>query len=111
VEQFAKRYASNPRVIGMDLRNEIRKAHGVTATWGDNNPISDWRIAAKKSADIALEYAPHWLIFVGGLNYQLDLSRIKEYPIQLKVPNKLVYTGHFYGFSWPIPTWRAVDYN
>jgi hypothetical protein len=61
----------------MDLRNEIRKAHGITATWGDNNPITDWRRAAKISAEIALRSAKHWLIFIGGINYQLDLSRVK----------------------------------
>jgi aryl-phospho-beta-D-glucosidase BglC (GH1 family) len=29
----------------------------------------------------------------------------------LSIPNKLVYTGHFYGFSWPIPTWKTYSYE
>lgn len=58
-----------------------------------------------------LKESPHWLILVSGLNYQLDLVSIHDFPIELSVPNKLVYTGHFYGFSWPIPTWSAYSYE
>lgn len=56
---------------------------------------------AQKIGNKILEIAPHWLIIVGGLNYQLDLTRAKNHPIVLNVPNKLVYTGHLYGFSLP----------
>jgi len=31
----------------MDLRNEIRKAHNIDPTWGDNNPKTDWKRAAE----------------------------------------------------------------
>lgn len=109
-EDFAKRYADNERVVGIDLRNELRKAHGTNPTWGDGNPRTDWKRAAKISGELALKHAPHWLIFVAGLNYQLDLSFIKESPIEYSVPNKLCYTGHFYGFSWPIPSWTVYTY-
>ena len=37
-----------------------------------------------------------------------------QYPIKLKVPNKLVYSGHLYGFSWPawvVVRWRVSDYQ
>jgi endoglucanase len=108
---FAQKFRDNPRVIGMDMRNEIRKANGLEPTWGDGNPLTDWRRAASISAEIALKNAPHWLIFIGGLNYQLDLSGVKENPIYLSVPNKLVYTGHFYGFSWLIPSWNVYPYE
>ena len=30
----------------MDLRNELRKANGLTPTWGDGNPLTDWHRAA-----------------------------------------------------------------
>lgn len=46
---LAKRYADNERVIGIDLRNELRKAHGANPTWGDDNPRTDWKRAAKIS--------------------------------------------------------------
>lgn len=73
---MARRYKDNPRVIGMDLRNELRKAHGMEATWGDNQPLTDWKRAAKITGEKVLKIAPHWLIFVAGLNYQLDLTPI-----------------------------------
>ena len=45
-EEFAKRYKDNTRVIGMDLRNQLRKAHGLTPSWGDGKPLTDWKRAA-----------------------------------------------------------------
>ena len=80
-EAFAKRYKDNPLVIGMDIRNEIRKAHGIEGTWGDQNPLTDWRRAAKKCSDKVLAIAPHWLILVGGLHYQLDLTGVQNAPL------------------------------
>lgn len=29
----------------------------------------------------------------------------------MSVPNKLIYTGHFYGFSWSVPSWNQVSYE
>lgn len=111
VEHFAKRYRDNPLVIGMDMRNQIRKANGLEPSWGDGNPKTDWKRAAEISSEIALKHAPHWLILIGGINYQLDLTGVKDFPIKLSIPNKLVYTGHFYGFSWPIPSWNVYSYD
>ena len=109
-EMFAKRYKDNPRVIGFDLRNELRKAHGVAATWGDGNPKTDWKRAAKIAGEKVLKIAPHWLVFVSGLGYQLDLTPINDSPLEYSVKNRLVYSGHFYGFSWPVPSWKMVSY-
>jgi hypothetical protein len=108
---MAWRYKNNPRVIGMDLRNELRKAHGVDAQWGSNNPRNDWYRAAKLAAEEVLKQAPHWLVFVSGLNYQLDFGDIAKKPLELSVPNKLVYTGHFYSWSWGVPSWSAYSYD
>lgn len=60
----------------MDLRNELRKANDLEASWGDNNILTDWRRAAHICAEKVLKIAPHWLIIVAGLNYQLDLTAI-----------------------------------
>lgn len=43
---LAERYKDNKRVIGMDLRNEIRKANGIKPTWGTGDPKTDWKRAA-----------------------------------------------------------------
>lgn len=95
----------------MDLRNELRKANGLDTTWGDGNPLTDWHRAATICGEKVLKIAPHWLILVSGVNYQLDLTGVQTTTIHYSVPNKLVYTGHFYGFSWPIPSWTLVSYE
>jgi hypothetical protein len=57
-----------------------------------------------------LKIAPHWLIIVGGLHFQLDLTPIQTTPLSYSVPNKLVYSGHFYSFSWP-PSMASFNYE
>jgi hypothetical protein len=51
----------------MDLRNELRKANGRTASWGDGVSLTDWHRAAIICGEKVLKIAPHWLIFVSGL--------------------------------------------
>ena len=51
---LAQRYASNPAVIGADLHNE---PHG-SATWGDGNPATDWRLAAERAGNAILAANP-----------------------------------------------------
>jgi len=82
----------------------------LEATWGDNNPLTDWRRAASICAEKVLKIAPHWLIIVAGLNYQLDLTPIFKHPLKLSVEKKLVYSGHLYSFSWP-PSWANFSYE
>lgn len=93
----------------MDLRNEVRKSHMGSPTWGDGS-ATDWKKAAETIGNDILDIAPHWLIIVGGIDYQLDLTGVHQFPIKLKVPNKLIYSGHFYGFSWgPGVIWNIMS--
>jgi endoglucanase len=87
-------------VVGNDLRNEIRPdfKNKLYATWGDGNIKTDWKLAATNCGNQLLESLPHQLIIVEGLNYANTMSMIKESPIQLSAPNKLVYSFHMY--SW-----------
>lgn len=106
---LTQRYKNNPRVIGMDLRNQIRKSHMGSPTWGDNSK-TDWKKAAQTVGNKILSVAPHWLIIVGGLTYQLDLTGVFQHPVKLNVPNKLIYSGHFYSFSWgPDVIWNIMS--
>ena len=41
---------------------------------------------------------PNLLIFVEGVSYAGDLSGVATLPVQLNVPNQLVYEAHDYGF-------------
>ena len=80
-------------------------------TWGSGNKDTDWQIAAENIGNQIQDIAPHWLIIVGGIDYQLDLTGVLKKPVNLKIQNKLVYSGHFYGFSWVFGVWdlRSED--
>lgn len=96
---MAQTFKDNKKVIGMDLRNEIRRSSTGSPTWGDGSKF-DWKKAAQIAGSRIHKIAPDWLIVIGGLDYQLDLTPILKDPIVLERPNKLVYSGHLYNFSW-----------
>jgi endoglucanase len=48
----------------------------LAPTWGDGEPTTDWKRAAEICGNKVLKIAPQWLIFIGGINYQLDLTGI-----------------------------------
>ena len=45
-------------------------------------------MTAQKIGNKIHEVAPHLLIIVGGLDFQLDLKPVKKHPINLNIPNK-----------------------
>lgn len=98
---LAQHFKDNPTVIGADLHNE---PHGQ-ATWGDGNQATDWRLAAERGGNAILAVNPNWLIIVEGIeNFQGNfywwggnLEGAGKYPVQLSVPNRLVYSAHDYG--------------
>jgi endoglucanase len=98
---LAKRYRNNPYVIGADLHNEPQGQ----ATWGTGNPQDDWRLDAEKAGDAIQAVNPNWLIIVEGVAtvgsdtywWGGNLENAGKYPVQLKVPHKLVYSAHDYG--------------
>jgi endoglucanase len=92
---MAQRYRSNPFVIGADLRNEPR----INATWG-GAASTDWHAAAERGGDAVESVNPNLLIFVEGVNYALDLSGVATLPIELAMPNHLVYETHDYSFDY-----------
>ncbi len=100
---LATRYQNQWNVIGADLKNE---PHGA-ASWGDGNLSTDWRLAAQRAGNAIQQIAPQWLILVEGVERTPDqqiyhwwggnLERAGRYPVQLSVPNKVVYSPHEYG--------------
>ena len=93
-EGMVSRYANNPLVIGVDLRNEPR----ITATWG-GAASTDWHAAAERGGNAVLGVNSKLLIFVEGVNYALDLSGAASAPISLNTAARLVYEAHDYGFD------------
>jgi endoglucanase len=98
---LAKRYRGNPAIVGADLSNE---PHG-SATWGDDNLSTDWRLAAERAGNAILAADPDWLIFVEGIQYVQgdqywwggNLSAAGQAPVRLSNPERLVYSAHDYG--------------
>jgi endoglucanase len=98
---LAQHYKNNPTIVGADLHNEPE----FTATWGDGNSATDWRLAAEQAGNAVLAVNPHWLIIVEGITIYKgnrywwggNLQGAKQYPVQLSVSHQLVYSAHDYG--------------
>jgi endoglucanase len=112
---LAKRYRGNDTVIGFDLQNEPYQA-----TWGTNDPSTDWRLAATHAGDAVLQANPYLLVFVEGIGqydrqpiywYGGELRGVEYDPIYLNLPGRLVYSPHEYGPSvYPQQWFYAPDY-
>jgi aryl-phospho-beta-D-glucosidase BglC (GH1 family) len=95
-ETLATRYGDHPAVIGADLNNE---PHG--ATW------EAWAAAAERAGNAVLEIAPDWLVVVEGVGqyggdpywWGGDLEGVRDRPVVLATPGKLVYSPHDYPAS------------
>ncbi len=98
-EGMAQRYKSDPLVIGADLRNEPR----INATWG-GAASTDWHAAAERGGDAVQSVNPHLLIFVEGVNYAGDLAGAASLPVELNVPDHLVYEAHDYSYWYSSST-------
>lgn len=100
-QMLAERYADSTAVIGADLHNEPH-----AGSWGGGG-ANDWAAAAERAGNAIGEVNPNWLIFVEGVaayegdNYWWggNLQGVRDRPIELDVPNKLVYSAHDYGNS------------
>ena len=100
---LATRYKNNPTVIGFDLHNEPHNP----ATWGTGNPATDWRLAAEQAGNAIQAVNPHLLIGVEGVQSQSgttgsawwggDLKGVATAPVELNVPNQVIYSPHDYG--------------
>lgn len=81
----------------------IYQPHGA-ATWGRENPSTDWNDAAVQIAEYLLKRHSDWpgLVFVEGINYSTDFRGYKDFPIDLgkeEWNDRLVLSPHQYGPS------------
>lgn len=106
-KMLARRYATNPTVIGADLHNEPH-----AGTWGGGG-ATDWAAAAERAGNAVLSVNSNWLIFVEGVaDYKGqsywwggNLMGVKDRPIVLNTPNRVVYSPHDYPNSVYAQPW------
>lgn len=104
--QMATRYKDNLAVVGADLHNE---PHDLTWT--------AWATLAETCGNAVNAIAPNWLIFVEGVGSYNDasywwggqLAGVRDRPVVLTTPNRLVYSPHEYGQSVASQQWLAQD--
>eukprot|EP00928_Gymnodinium_smaydae_P045248 TRINITY_DN30181_c0_g1_i1.p1 TRINITY_DN30181_c0_g1~~TRINITY_DN30181_c0_g1_i1.p1 ORF type:complete len:726 (-),score=50.92 TRINITY_DN30181_c0_g1_i1:133-2220(-) len=97
---LSARYRNDSRVVGFDIRNEIRSSEMGVPTWGSKDPDTDWAMAAAKGGVRVLSSNPDMLVIVSGLSYSMFLCDIPQHPLHLDpaLIGHLVYTAHDY--SW-----------
>ena len=114
-QMLARHYLGNTVIIGADLHNEPHSP----ACWGCGDPKTDWRLAAERGGNAVLAINPNWLIIVEGVGCVGadcywnggNLAAAKQYPVQLNVPNRLVYSAHDYPSTVFAQSWfSATDY-
>jgi endoglucanase len=112
---LADRYKDNPVVIGADVHNEPN----MQASWGDGNLSTDFRLAAERVGNAILAVNPNWLIIVEGVEryngtsywWGGNLRGVRDAPVRLNVPNRVVYSPHEYATSvFAQPWFNAPNY-
>ncbi len=109
LKALATRYQGNPAVVGIDLHNEPHDP----ACWGCGDTTIDWRLAAERAGNAVLGVNPNLLIFVEGIQtfngtsgwWGGNLMGAGQYPVQLNVANRVVYSAHDYATSVAQQSW------
>ncbi|WZZ74025.1 hypothetical protein YC2023_085395 [Brassica napus] len=93
LKNMATMFANVSNVVGMSLRNELR---------GPKQNIKDWYKYMREGAEAVHSVNPNILVIVSGLNYETDLSFLRDKPFEITFRRKLVFEIHWYGFwsSW-----------
>ncbi|MFD7156184.1 glycoside hydrolase family 5 protein [Kribbella sp. NPDC059898] len=109
---MVNRYKNNPRVVGADLYNEVRRDLLDDPNWGLGDQ-HDWFAASQHLGDrILTEANPNLLIVVEGINWtgipadglphdRPTLTPARYLSHTLVASDKLVYSAHFYDYTGP----------
>ncbi|XP_052735991.1 glycosyl hydrolase 5 family protein [Vigna angularis] len=77
-------------VVGISLRNELR---------GSRQNANDWYKYMVRGAEAVHAANSDLLVILSGLNFDTDLSFIRDRPVSLTFKGKLVFEVHRYGFT------------
>ncbi|KAF9673395.1 hypothetical protein SADUNF_Sadunf10G0019800 [Salix dunnii] len=88
--RMASMFNGVPNVVGMSLRNELR---------GPKQNVNDWYRYMQKGAEAVHSGNPDVIVILSGLNYDKDLSFLRNRPVSLTFSGKIVFEAHWYGFT------------
>ncbi|MFG2823780.1 glycoside hydrolase family 5 protein [Kitasatospora sp. NPDC048365] len=111
---LVNRYKENKRVVGADLRNEVRRDTWDDPNWGWGDSHDEYA-AFEEAGNRILEADPDMLVVMEGINWYGIPSALFSHgrPMLTPVRNlsntlirsgKLVYAAHFYAYTGPANT-------
>ncbi|MBD0688724.1 glycoside hydrolase [Streptomyces sp. CBMA123] len=111
---MANRYASNKRVVGADLRNEVRRDTWDDPNWGLGDAHDEYA-AFEEAGNRILQADPDLLVIMEGINWygipaagfshgRPMLTPVATLSNTLIRSDKLVYAAHFYAYTGPANT-------
>ncbi|MGW5420035.1 glycoside hydrolase family 5 protein [Streptomyces sp. NPDC003943] len=114
---LVKRYQGNKRVVGADLRNEVRRDTWDNPNWGWGDAHDEYA-AFEEAGNRILQADPDMLVIMEGINWYgipaalFDHGRPMLTPVRnlsntLINSGKLVYAAHFYAYTGPANTGAA----
>ncbi|WP_107084363.1 cellulase family glycosylhydrolase [Streptomyces sp. NRRL S-495] len=114
---LADRYKDNKRVVGADLRNEVRRDTWDNPNWGLGDS-HDQYAAFEEAGNRILRTDPDLLVIMEGINWygipaagfshgRPQLTPVRNLSNALIDSGKLVYSAHFYGYTGPANTGAA----
>ncbi|ACU69794.1 glycoside hydrolase family 5 [Catenulispora acidiphila DSM 44928] len=108
---MVNRYRANKRVVGADLRNEVRRDTWDDPNWGWYDAHDEYA-AFEEAGNQILAADPDMLIVMEGINWygipaagfshgRPMLTPAANLSATLIASNKLVYSAHFYSYTGP----------
>ncbi|MFJ6378514.1 glycoside hydrolase family 5 protein [Kitasatospora sp. NPDC092039] len=111
---MVNRYKSDKRVVGADLRNEVRRDLWDDPNWGLGDAHDEYA-AFEEAGNRILQADPDLLVVMEGINWygvpaagfshgRPMLTPVRNLSNTLVDSGKLVYSAHFYGYTGPANT-------
>ncbi|GAA2785125.1 cellulase family glycosylhydrolase [Kitasatospora sp. CM 4170] len=111
---LVSRYKDNKRVVGADLRNEVRRDTWDDPNWGMGDSHDEFA-AFEEAGNRILQADPDMLVVMEGINWygipaaifshgRPNLTPVRTLSNTLIDSGKLVYAAHFYGYTGPANT-------
>ncbi|MGW3076095.1 glycoside hydrolase family 5 protein [Kitasatospora sp. NPDC001132] len=111
---MVQRYRTNKRVVGADLRNEVRRDTWDNPNWGWGDSHDEYA-AFEEAGNRILAADPDMLVIMEGINWSGIPTAITWHERPMLTPvrtlsntlvrsDKLVYAAHFYAYTGPSNT-------